>query len=267
MIVIAGGEFWMGCRPDLDPHCLADEKPGHTLNLDTFAIDRLEVSVFRYAACVNAGACSAPLAAPDPNAEEDEDAPPSQASPECNWGRAGFEQHPINCVTWAQAKQYCEWKGQRLPTEAEWEKAARWIDARVYPWGNKPATCRRAVMYDPAESEDVGCGEKGTQLMGNKPLGTSLHGVLNLSGNVREWVHDIYDPLYYRSSPYRNPRGPQPRVVPGAKPFQRVVRGGSYRDKRLKLRASRRDHYVPDRAQPTLGFRCVLPLRKRRGRR
>ncbi len=107
----------MGCNEAVNKDCGADEKPGLTVVLDAFAIDTYEVTVANYQKCVGVGKCT------DPRTDDS-----------CNWSRAGREQHPINCVDWEQAQAYCRWAGKRLPTEAEWEKAARGTDKRVYPF-------------------------------------------------------------------------------------------------------------------------------------
>src|SRR5574338_706593 len=101
-----------------------------------------------------------------------------------NWGVAGKEKHPINGVNWYQAKKYCEWKGKRLPTEAEWELAARGDDGRMFPWGNDTPTCNHVVSDS--------CGTSGTGPVGSKPLGDSPYGLHDMGGNVLEWCSDYY---------------------------------------------------------------------------
>lgn len=122
MVHIPAGKFWMGCKSDVDQSCEDDEKPGREVDLDAFRIDTYEVSVADYRQCVEAGACS------EQNLTKYES---------CHWNKSDRADHPINCVDWNQARSYCQWAEKRLPSEAEWEKAARGDDGRTYPWGNE----------------------------------------------------------------------------------------------------------------------------------
>jgi serine/threonine protein kinase len=122
MVLIPAGEFMMGCNETVDQQCYDHEKPSKEVYLDAFYIDKYEVTVAEYRRCGEAGKCSTQNLTPYDS---------------CNWNKAGRTNHPINCVDWNQAQAYCEWAGKRLPTEAEWEKAARGTDGRVYPWGNE----------------------------------------------------------------------------------------------------------------------------------
>ena len=233
MVSVPAGEFWMGCAPR-DSSCFGDEKPGRTVYLDAFRIDRTEVTVAQYAACVQDGVCSA--------ANSD--------LWTCNWGKAERDDHPINCVDWKQARTYCRWAGKRLPTGAQWEKAARGTDGRLYPWGDAKASCRMAVMDDGGN----GCGSGGTMPVGSRPAGASPYGALDMSGNVYEWVADRYAEDAYRSAGDRNPTGP----TSGGS--GRAIRGGcwSYDDARY-LRSSYRNRLRPEYRNGVLGFRCVRP--------
>lgn len=160
------------------------EKPAHMVTITkSFWMDRTEVTVEDYAVCWALKVCDLPMQGPN-----------------LNWGIAGKEKHPANGVTWHQAKQYCEWKGKRLPTEAEWELAARGTDGRMYPWGNDMPTCQHVI----ADS----CGTPGTQAVGSKPLGASPYGLLDMAGNVSEWCSDYYKEDYYYESPDADPQGP-----------------------------------------------------------
>ena len=144
MVAVAAGAFTMGSPAGGSPSGAneRDERPEHKVVVDAFKIDRFEVTVGRYAACVQAGKCA-----------------PLPTNPGCNFGVPGRTDHPINCATWEQAKRYCEWAGERLPSEAEWEKAARDNDGREFPWGNEPATCERAVM-DEGHGNSCGRGDE-----------------------------------------------------------------------------------------------------------
>jgi len=225
MVLVPAGPFWMGCNEAVDTDCDSDEYPYHEVTLSAFCIDRTEVTVEAYAACVDAGAC------PTPQLE----------SQWCNWG-TNRETHPMNCVHWHEAKSYCAWVEKVLPTEAEWEKAARGTDERVYPWGDDQPTCSWANFW--------GCTEEATEPVGAHPSGASFYGALDMAGNVREWVRDWYGTDYYRSSPTRDPRGP-------TEGFYRVMRGGSWINSIERIRASARRGGDPWHAHDFHGFRCA----------
>ena len=230
-VKVPAGEFWMGCAPQ-DPECESDEKPGRSVYLDAFRVDRTEVTVAQYRACVDDKVCSSSGLTEYPT---------------CTWGRSGRDDHPINCVDWNQARTYCRWAGMRLPTEAQWEKAARGTDQRLSPWGNAKASCHYAVM----EHRGKGCGAGGTMPVGSRPAGASPYGALDMSGNVWEWVADWYAPNTYRSARYRNPSGPSNGSV-------RVFRGGSWLgDGPRLLRSSYRLRDRMKHRYDYLGFRCV----------
>jgi serine/threonine-protein kinase len=154
--------------------------------------------------------------------------------------------HPIACVTFEQARSYCGWHGKRLPSEAEWERAARGSDARPFPWGEDEPTCAHANF--------LGCAG-APSAVGHAPVGASPGGVFDMAGNVAEWVADWMDREYYRWHPTPlNPRGP----VRGE---QRVVRGGSFEDPAGQadnaLHVASRASAPPAVRRPTLGFRCA----------
>ena len=233
MVTVPVGEFWMGCAPQ-DSSCDDDEKPGRTVYLDAFRIDRTEVTVAQYAACVQDGVCSA--------ANSD--------LWTCNWGKAERDDHPINCVDWKQARTYCRWAGKHLPTEAQWEKAARGTDGRLYPWGEAKASCRYAVMDDGGS----GCGSGGTMPVGSRLAGASPYGALDMSGNVYEWLADRYAEDAYQNAGDRNPTGPS------SGGSGRAIRGGSWISVVARtLRSSNRDRSRPEYRSDDLGFRCVRP--------
>ncbi|MCX5867593.1 MAG: formylglycine-generating enzyme family protein [Proteobacteria bacterium] len=232
MILIPAGEFMMGCNSAVDNQCGNNEKPYHRISLDSYYIDKYELTVDQYAQCVQAGKCSNP-----------------GTGQYCNWGNSGRGNHPVNCVDWDQADSYCGWAGKRLPTEAEWEKAARGTDGRKYPWGNQTATCDYAVMSQGGN----GCGCDSTWSVGSKTAGASLYGVMDMAGNVWEWVQDWYEGGYYKNSPAQNPQGPSSGRY-------RVLRGGSW-DFTNYLRVANRSHNLPSLRLNGYGFRCVRPAK------
>ena len=228
MVLIPAGPFWMGCNSAVDNDCYSDESPYHEVTLSGYYMDKTEVTQSAYRECVDAGVCDTPT---------------------CDWDPAGTPNRPVVCVNWTQAGEYCAWAGKRLPTEAEWEKAARGTDGRKYPWGNEDATCEYAVMDDGGN----GCGTDSTwNVCGKSPAGDSPYGLCDMSGNVWEWVSDWYDSGYYTNSPASNPTGP----VSGS---YRVRRGGSFGYYDYNLRASNRYDYDPSVYSYALGFRCVRP--------
>ncbi|MBI4517889.1 MAG: SUMF1/EgtB/PvdO family nonheme iron enzyme [Deltaproteobacteria bacterium] len=234
MVEVPGGEFFMGCNEKVDKECSEDEKPGRRVNVGPFRIDKTEVTVAAYRRCVEAGNCSADgLRMPYWGS-------PMKEQPEwkdyCNWGQAGREQHPINCVDWSQAQAYCKWAGKRLPREAEWEKAARGTDGRKYPWGNigyeavgkKVANIAdesaKRTYSDWTVAQGYDDGYVGTAPVGKFPAGASPYGALDMVGNVWEWIEDEiadgrglcggswdYDPQNTRAS-YRSRSRPRSRL-------------------------------------------------------
>jgi formylglycine-generating enzyme required for sulfatase activity len=233
MVIIPDGEFMMGCNKAVDNQCSDDEKPYHQVYLDAFYIDKYEVTVTEYDKCVNEGKCKAPRSKSD--------------NQYCNLGYSDRGDHPVNCVNWDQTNSYCAWAGKRLPTEAEWEKAARGTDGRKYPWGNKKAYCDYVVM----SQRGRGCDRNSTWPVGSKPKGASAHGVMDMAGNVWEWVQDWYDGNYYGVSPARNPSGP-------SYGNDRTLRGGSWYGSFLgDFRASYRYRGNPTSREYNVGFRCA----------
>jgi serine/threonine-protein kinase len=232
LVLVPAGPFTMGCNAEHDPHCERDELPSHEVTVGAFQLDRVEVTVAEYAACVKAGRCTS-----DGLGEGEF----------CNWTRPDRLEHPINCVDWNQASAYCEWVSMRLPTEAEWEKAARGDGRRVYPWGNEPPTCRLAVMDDGGD----GCGKDSTWPVGSKPEGASPFGALDMAGNVWEWVADRYDVGYYARSPAQDPQGAEAGI-------ERGERGGSWLSSEIAdLRTSERQSSPASYRNYNLGFRCA----------
>ncbi|MEM7344857.1 MAG: SUMF1/EgtB/PvdO family nonheme iron enzyme, partial [Chloroflexota bacterium] len=218
MVVIPGGPFEMGS--DADPL----EQPIHTVTLDEFQIDQFEVTNARYALCVEAAVC-------DPPADV------SSSTLENYFDNPEYGEYPVIYVNWNQAKRYCEWREGRLPTEAEWEKAARGTDERTYPWGDDfdgtrlnfcDTNCPYGLIND--EFDD---GHSDTAPVGSYPEGVSPYEVHDMAGNVWEWVHDGLGERYYASSPAENPPGP-------ANAAWKIIRGGSWSGTLEKVRTTER---------------------------
>jgi len=226
MVTVPAGAFWMGCNVAVDTQCGSDESPYHAVYLSEYQIDRTEVTQKAYSQCVFAGACAAPT---------------------CDYSPSDWANKPVACVNWQNAKDYCQWAGKRLPTEAEWEKAARGTDGRKYPWGNQTATCSYAVMYEGSS----GCGTSATfPVCSKSPVGDSPYGACDMAGNVREWVSDWYSSSYYSTALTTDPQGP-------ASGSYRVRRGGSFDSSDFTLRVSIRSYVNPSDYYGYLGFRCA----------
>jgi sulfatase modifying factor 1 len=235
MVPVPAGRFTRGCTERGDA-CEDDERPDRQIVLDGYAIDRHEVRWRDYRECIAAEACQ-----------------PLRLHLCWVWTGKGFvkgeelpaelfgDDHPVMCVNWLEAADYCKAVGKRLPTEAEWERAARGTDGRTYPWGNAAPTCNEVVMH--------GCSDF-TRPVGSRPAGASPVGAQDMSGNVAEWVRDWWDERTYRELDRRNPNGPRHGEV-------RVVRGGSFYDGDSTLRASYRYGIDPVARLSTVGFRCA----------
>ncbi len=226
MIRVPAGNFLMGSCPD-DADAEGDEMPLHSIYLDTFWIDRTEVTNAQYSQCVQAGVCRALYYASNPNFNS--------------------ATQPAVAINWNDAAAFCRWAGKQLPTEAQWEKAARGTDGRLYPWGNERVTCERAVIK--AENNE-GCGTPAPWSVDSKPGDISPYGALDMAGNVWEWVADWYDPVYYKNSPPSNPKGPNSGT-------NRVIRGGSWVNDYKWARAAHRHSMPPIYDNVDLGFRCA----------
>ena len=233
MVEVPAGSFWMGCTPG-DDLCEPDEEPYHQVHLSGFWIDLVEVTVDDYAGCV---------------ADSLSPCPEPWDWGYCNWGVGGRGDHPINCVTFEQAEQYCSWAGKGLPTEAQWEKAARGTDERIFPWVGDEATCWHTQM--------IGCGGQ-TLPVGGRSAGASAYGALDMAGNVIEWTADWFDSGYYQEClddvsypPTIDPPGP-------GTGSSRVLRGGSWGWSARYHRASDRQAFDPENTYSDIGFRCAV---------
>ena len=252
MAWVESGSFFRGCELQKDAFCYRyrSEQPGRQIELDGFYIDETEVTVGAYNKCVEAGACV-------PNGLQSYTGPfnslgvPTYLKSDMfYWGQPGRDEHPLNCVTWYEADQYCQWAGKDLPTEAQWEKAARGEKGRLYPWGNAEPSCHFAVI----KVGNKACSQKQTWDVGRKADGKSPYGVMDMVGNVSEWVWDRFSAGYYAQAPSKNPTGPNAG-------FQRGIRGGAWSSVHTsgELRTSYRWRRPPTFRSLAIGFRCVKP--------
>jgi formylglycine-generating enzyme required for sulfatase activity len=243
MIRVAGGKFTMGSSDDevldatnsckleplghkCDVGLFANELPLHQVSIKSFFLDRTEVTVAEYRRCVDRGRCEAPRFAE---------------------GAARFKRddYPVTLVSWAEARAYCRFRGARLPSEAEYERAARGPGARSYPWGNlynSRAANHGRLGLDQTDASD---GYAELAPVGSFSAGRTPEGFLDLSGNVAEWVEDIYTFDYSGKVPDPN------------QPIARTVRGGNYLDAAPWLRGAARKPQHPDARAPFIGFRCA----------
>jgi formylglycine-generating enzyme required for sulfatase activity len=244
-VYVPGGEFLMGST---DPEAKLTveggraypEVPQNKVDLDGFWIDKFEVTNGQYAGCVAAGGCKPPFVNY------------STGNPDY-YGNPAFNNYPVIWVTWYKARAYCEWTGRRLPTEAEWEKAARGTQGAKYPWGNAP------VSGDKANFCDKGClhkfanpafddGYPDVAPVGSFPAGASPYGAMDMAGNVSEWTSTLVRPY-----PYVATDGREDLDAAG----ERVWRSSPWRNGFWWLRSSMRYRSVPTYQREVLGFRCA----------
>jgi formylglycine-generating enzyme required for sulfatase activity len=259
MVLIRGTTFMAGSVPGVGD---ADELPAHRVTVAPYCIDRTEVTVGQYRGCMQGGTCSLHTTVNLPGLSASDAQMYSQY---CNGARTDRDNHPINCVDWSQADTFCHSRNGRLPTEAEWELAARGPDQRLYPWGQpapsrmllngcdadcqslfeRPGRPRGATIHDSTD------GFGSTAPVGTFTAGASLFGLQDMAGNVGEWVGDWYGP--YSNIPVTDPTGPTSGT-------DRVVRGGHWQSSNPRnVRGAARVHTAPTVRLATVGFRCVAP--------
>jgi formylglycine-generating enzyme required for sulfatase activity len=221
MVLVPAGEFTMGSMGG-DP----DEQPMRQIYVGAFFLDKHQVAVSQYARFLEA---------------THHDSPPEWTLMNKQTNR----NRPVANVDWVEADAFCKWAGKRLPTEAEWEKAARGTDGRVYPWGNEPPT-----RFHANSGKEVFSSHGTLTPVGTLEAGKSPYGIYDMAGNVWEWVSDWYDQDYYKTGPLQNPPGPR-------KGDYKVVRGGSWGSGTEDLRAANREVHLPSFRGFGTGFRCA----------
>ncbi len=248
MVNIPAGTFLMGSDKKVDRNAYLPEFPQRKVYLDAYEIDKFEVTTVQFLKFVLA----------------------TNRSPLIDWQYEGgnFQEtmasHPVMHVSWFDADAYCTWAGKRLPTSAEWEKAARGEDGRIYPWGNEPAGLSRANFGRTGLSGPV--RDRPERLLLYPPIisvdkyenAVSPYGVYQMSGNVAEWTADWYDPGYYKKAPDRNPKGPD-------KGTQKAFRGGGWIDSTPSVRPAQRNGTDPNTKMNWLGFRCARDVKQPAG--
>ncbi|MCV6605809.1 MAG: formylglycine-generating enzyme family protein [Porticoccaceae bacterium] len=247
IVNLPGGSFAMGCSVH-DNHCDPDEGPqgGVTVSVGPFAIDRYETSVAEYRACVESGHCQPPF--------------DFKRNKYCTYNGPGQDQFPLNCVNWFQAQAYCQWRGGRLPLEAEWEYAARAGSSARNTWGNSDATCQQVIMDDGvtkaiAGDETDGCGHDLLWPRGSRAA--NKFGLYDMQGSVAEWVANRYSPRSHQQD-YAKGQLSGPENGP-----LRVIRGGAWDESARRQTLSSRWAKIPTGHRSIYGsngFRCAYDL-------
>jgi len=245
LVYVPAGEFTMGSSADdasaacqkyyakCDRNKFTDEEPPHQVDLAAFWIDKTEVTNGLYAKCVADGACQKPTLLRSYTRSD-------------YYGSSEFEDYPVIYVDWNMANAYCSWADRRLPTEAEWEKAARGVNGNIFPWGNESPNANLLNYNHDIENKT----DDEVTKVGNYADGASIYGALDLAGNVWEWVNDWYSESYYQSSPASNPLGPDT----GEK---RVLRGGAWNSIGVHFQSAFREKETIDYTGFDAGFRCA----------
>ena len=235
-VCVPAGGFYMGASVN-DLTAAQDEKPQHRVYLDSFWIDRTEITNTMFSQCVASGACHKRSYSPYLWGVELPNGTPY-------YGEAKFQDYPVIMLDSDEAQAYCKWAGRRLPYEAEWEKVARSIDGLLYPWG---------AVLDCEHANYLDC-KKGPVGVNSYSSSASSYGALNVIGNMWEWVADWYDTNYYTQSPLQNPSGP-------ADGEYRVLRGGGWNSISLELRVTNRTTGKPEHSTDgAIGFRCAVSI-------
>jgi formylglycine-generating enzyme required for sulfatase activity len=261
MVFVPPGEFFMGAPAG--SHALPDEQPERRVSVSGFWIDRREVTNRDYLQFVQATGHRIPM-----NAKE------AATLWEAGQPLPGIEDHPVVNVSWDDAVAFCRWRNKRLPTEAEWEKAARGVDRRMYPWGNDwdPNLANSASYWagrkiefsSGADWDDFWLRGEGARIskekgikgevltlpVGSFPAGASPYGLLDMAGNAAEWIQDWYNPNYYKEAALSDPTGPNRGAIRG-------MRGGSWLKPAVSLRTTDRDWGTIDSRPSGTGFRCA----------
>jgi formylglycine-generating enzyme required for sulfatase activity len=238
MAFVPEGSFLMGSNDH------PDELPVRNVILDGYFIDLTEVTAGDYQACIDAGSCNVPVPTGSPTYNN-----------QCNIGLTGREDHPVNCIAMDDAANYCGVEGKRLPTEAEWEKAARGTDGLRYPWGDAPAPSAACEYAVAAFGPGLGCGQGSSAPVGSVPMGDSPYGLHDMAGNTWEWVSDFYAATYDGAA-LDNPTGPGGGT-------EGVLRGGGwYSDDTAAFTTTRRYAAQQTFSDAFVGFRCVRPLER-----
>jgi formylglycine-generating enzyme required for sulfatase activity/uncharacterized caspase-like protein len=236
LLYVPAGESMMGSDANLNA------RPVHKVSLDAFWIDKTEVTNKMYTLCGDAGVCKAPINS-------------RSFTHSSYYGNSNFDNYPVIYVDWDMAKTYCEWVDRRLPTEAEWEKAARGEDQRAYPWGTldgaKTNFCDKNCANSTNADKSFNDGYEDIAPVGSYKEGASPYGALDMAGNVWEWVADWYGDTYYTNSLAYNPLGPDTGE-------NRVLRGGSWGNSKNNIRSDFRYGLSPSSADNSTGFRCAM---------